>query len=243
MKAEIEHPARYVRLTGDASIAGGSYERVTITGDSTIHGNTDCSRLEVTGSLNVYGRLTAVKSAVTGTVEAESLAGGVFRITGELTVREEVVLEELRMSGKAYARDSLRAGSIRLNGDMEAITCDAETVMIRGMARVSGQLRAEDMELKLYGDSRIGQLTAGSIRVSRPGAAWRLLGLFFRPSSSAMLEAGIIEGDVVELEHTRADIVRGGRVFIGEGCEIGTVEYSGELTVLSDAKVGERIKR
>ena len=51
---------------------------------------------------------------------------------------------------------------------------------------------------------------------------------------------GDIEGDDVDLEYTEADVVRGRRVRIGEGCSIGRVEYSESLDAW-DGTVGESV--
>ena len=48
------------------------------------------------------------------------------------------------------------------------------------------------------------------------------------------------EGDDVVLEYTQADVVRGRRVRIGEGCSIGRVEYSESLDAW-DGTVGESV--
>ena len=49
------------------------------------------------------------------------------------------------------------------------------------------------------------------------------------------------EGDTVELELTKAEVVRGRFVRIGPGCEIARVEYTGDLTVEGGA-VQEQVK-
>lgn len=65
-----------------------------------------------------------------------------------------------------------------------------------------------------------------------------LLGLFHGSVSCA--QVGDIEGDDVDLEYTQADVVRGRRVRIGEGCSIGRVEYSESLDAW-DGTVGESV--
>ena len=54
-----------------------------------------------------------------------------------------------------------------------------------------------------------------------------------------LLIAATIEGDEVRLEYTKADVVRGTNVSLGPGCEIGLVEYTGELNRHEDAVVGQ----
>lgn len=73
-------------------------------------------------------------------------------------------------------------------------------------------------------------------------AAWgRLLGGMI-PKLKIGLRAKLIEGDMLDLEYTSADVVRGGTVIIGQGCSIGRVEYRTGLTVHPDAQVGKEEK-
>jgi hypothetical protein len=58
----------------------------------------------------------------------------------------------------------------------------------------------------------------------------------------SVLETSVIEADEIQLEDTRADVVRGRNVVIGAGCRIGLVEYADELRVDPDAEVKERKK-
>ncbi|GBC75956.1 hypothetical protein HRbin07_00148 [bacterium HR07] len=57
---------------------------------------------------------------------------------------------------------------------------------------------------------------------------------------SGFLEADTIEGDEIFLENTKARVVRGKKVQIGEGCEIESVEYSESFEVAPGARVKEQ---
>jgi len=52
----------------------------------------------------------------------------------------------------------------------------------------------------------------------------------------------LIEGEEIDLQATKAGVVRGRNVVIGPGCEMERVEYSGSLMVAPEAKVGEQVK-
>jgi cytoskeletal protein CcmA (bactofilin family) len=56
------------------------------------------------------------------------------------------------------------------------------------------------------------------------------------------VEADTIEGDEIFLENTRARIVRGKKITIGEGCEIETVEYTESLDISPSAQVKQQVK-
>lgn len=74
------------------------------------------------------------------------------------------------------------------------------------------------------------------------GSAVSGLVAIFGGRGFASLKTTSIEADSVELENTTADTVRAVDVTLGDGCDIGTVEYSGTLTVSEKAKVGNVIK-
>jgi hypothetical protein len=56
------------------------------------------------------------------------------------------------------------------------------------------------------------------------------------------LEADTIEGDEIFLENTKARVVRGKKIQIGEGCKIESVEYSESLEVAPGAHVKHQTK-
>ena len=61
-------------------------------------------------------------------------------------------------------------------------------------------------------------------------------------SRPCVLKAELIEGEEIDLQATRAELVRGRNVVIGPGCEIERVEYSGSLMVDPSAKVEQQAK-
>lgn len=114
---------------------------------------------------------------------------------------------------------------------------EAESVHLTGSAVIQGLLNAETVEISASRGIRIGSIGGSSIRIYKPTQV-SLLGLFHGSVSCA--QVGDIEGDDVDLEYTQADVVRGRRVRIGEGCSIGRVEYSESLDAW-DGTVGESV--
>ena len=48
----------------------------------------------------------------------------------------------------------------------------------------------------------------------------------------------VIEGDIIYLENTTADIVRGQTIVLGRGCQIGSIEYGVNLSQHPSSEVG-----
>ncbi|MDT2276668.1 hypothetical protein P7H20_20140 [Paenibacillus larvae] len=55
---------------------------------------------------------------------------------------------------------------------------------------------------------------------------------------ASKLKAEVIEGDTIYLENTKADIVRGNRIVIGQGCEIRLIEFKEHFEADKSAKIG-----
>ena len=149
-----------------------------------------------------------------------SLEGGEVDVSGGLEAGE-IHCGQLHCSGGA-----------RVSGGVEA-----ESVHLTGSAVIQGLLNAETVEISASRGIRIGSIGGSSIRIYKPTQV-SLLGLFHGSVSCA--QVGDIEGDDVDLEYTQADVVRGRRVRIGEGCSIGRVEYSESLDAW-DGTVGESV--
>ena len=242
-----------MRISGSSTMPGGEYDRVSISGSGTVQGDLRCQSLSCSGSARVQGDVDCAgevrssgSSKVTGSITCESLScSGAVKCEGSILSRGRI-----HSSGAMKVSGSLEGGEVDVSGGLEAadIRCqelrcsgamnvsggvEAEAVRISGMAGIPGLLNAETVEIAANRGIRIG-----SIRIYQPQQK-SLLGLF--RSSCSCAQAGDIEGDDVDLEYTQADVVRGRRVRIGEGCSIGRVEYSESLDAW-DGTVGEAVQ-
>lgn len=135
---------------------------------------------------------------------------------------------------------------MRISGSSTMPGGEYDRVSISGSGTVQGDLRCQSLSCsgsaRVQGDvdcaGEVRSSGGGSIRIYQPQQK-SLLGLF--RSSCSCAQAGDIEGDDVDLEYTQADVVRGRRVRIGEGCSIGRVEYSESLDALPGT-VGEAVQ-
>jgi Integral membrane protein CcmA involved in cell shape determination len=215
-----------LRLVGESVMNGGSFGRVSIVGEGKLIGRTECDSFGCTGNSVVEGDLVAKKLRVMGELEVD----------GDLKSREAKVTGEIKVKGSAQG-DSLNVpgGSFSIEGD-----CEFEEMTVKGMIRAGGLLSADRMELRLFGGSSASEIGGGHILIKQSKAM--KLKKMFAAHPNEVIKAGTIEGDVIELENTAADVVRGNRVSIGLGCEIGRVEYRDELKLDRRAKVGEQIR-
>ena len=242
-----------MKISGSSTMPGGEYDRVSISGSGTVQGDLRCQSLSCSGSARVQGDVDCAgevrssgSSKVTGSITCESLGcSGAVKCEGSILSRGRI-----HSSGAMKVSGSLEGGEVDVSGGLEAadIRCqelrcsgamnvsggvEAEAVRISGMAGIPGLLNAETVEIAADRGIRIGSI--GGYQPQQKS----LLGLF--RSSCSCAQAGDIEGDDVDLEYTQADVVRGRRVRIGEGCSIGRVEYSESLDAW-DGTVGEAVQ-
>lgn len=219
-----EHTLGNLKILGTTTTAGGAFRYVTVMGDGQINGDVACRKLSLTGVLKLAGNLQAEELKVTGQCGVDGAIGG-LSLRGEGEIRTS----ELRME------------RIRFTGSLEALNnCGAEKLHISGVVEVAGLLSADLLELGMYGPCRAKEVGGGTITIKRSTAA-KLRKLMLR-KPDVFFTAELIEGDHIELQHTKADIVRGKRVIIGAECEINRVEFLETLEIHKSASVKQQIK-
>ncbi|MFC5530067.1 hypothetical protein [Cohnella yongneupensis] len=215
-----------LRIIGETNSAGGQFGKVRITGECTFSGDVDCTKLSCMGETKVAGSLRASELKLTGEVEIDgSLDAGHVGGRGELEVSSRMRGEHIKLMG-----------NLEVGGD-----CEAGVFDISGAFNVKGLVSAESLNVKMYGPCRAREIGGGTLTVKRSRAS-ALIHLF-KPNTAGDLIADSIEGDVVELQHTTAGVVRGKRVTIGPGCVIERVEYAEMLDIHKSSTVKEMIRQ
>ncbi|WP_027085632.1 hypothetical protein [Cohnella panacarvi] len=215
-----------LKIIGETTSSGGQFGNVRITGQCTFRSDLDCNRISCIGQTDVQGNLRAGElkltgeAAVGGTLDAGRVGG-----RGQLNVSSRLRGEQIQFTGEIKVGDDCEAGDLAMLGAFD----------------VHGLVSAERLELKMLGSCKAKEIGGGRlvVRRSRKSALIHL----FKPSSVGSLVADSIEGDVVELEHTTAQVVRGNHVTIGAGCQIGRVEYTQTLDVHKNAVVQEMVRQ
>ncbi|WP_238652927.1 cell shape determination protein CcmA [Paenibacillus piscarius] len=218
-------------MDGVHTAAGGRYNKVNINGVSKINGALEARTCKCDGVLKVNGDLTAEEIELNGNVSVKgSLHTGVMKLEGVLS-------GEGGLRGERCELD----GMLKLKG-----SCELEELTGEGVFTIGGLLSAGRIDFGLHGRAEAGEIGVESLRIRKQGSsAWgRLLGGII-PKLKIELRAKVIEGDDLDLEYTSAEVVRGGKVSIGPGCNIGLVEYRTHLSVhpgahvLKEEKTGE----
>ncbi|WP_421383268.1 hypothetical protein ACOJQI_02610 [Bacillus salacetis] len=195
-----------LKVVGEGSYPGGDYEKVKITGQGTVSGDIRALEAKVTGEGRVRG-----KAAVNQ-----------LKVIGKLTIDEELSGNEMNIIGELNVGGSVKANTVKARGFLNSTeNVELEKLHVKGGININGLLNVGNLEINLQNaPSRAGEIGGETIKVKSRS--------FF--TKSYILEAEVIEGDNIYLEHTTAKMVRGNHVEIGPGCQIEKVEYRSTFT-------------
>ena len=240
-----------MHISGSGHIPAGEYnDKISVSGSGSLDGNVRCTAFSASGSAHCAGSLACTEDVrvsgsahIGGGVTATSLSvSGSAHIGGDLTVKETArVAGSVKVGGEIKSGAVHSAGSLRVEKGIEA-----EEFRAAGAIDCGGLLNAETVDISMDGNarSRVGSIGGGEIRVylrksdktkkRRLPLLSRLVGL----GGSELTVNELVEGDVVALECVKVPTVVGRVVAIGVGCEIDLVQYSEEVEIDPDAKVG-----
>lgn len=214
-----------MKLAGIVRGGGGDYETVEVDGAGRLTGDVRAaSHMRMNGVITVEGGVTAFELAMDGKLNVEGgLRAGSANMNGMVKVEGSIMADSFRMNGMLAADGSL----------------EAEKLDFSGVVSLRGLINAGTVDIGLsHKESNVAEIGGETITVKLAGSRkWSWLWEWAVPHSKPILTAAVIEGDIVQLENTHAEIVRGHRVAIGKGCHIGRVEYRDELTVHPEALV------
>ncbi|WP_318506008.1 cytoplasmic protein [Bacillus sp. T3] len=228
-------------INGVGASNGGQFNQVLISGKGTINTAVDCTYFKCSGTGIVHSDIKSEKTKISGHAKISgNVVSHEFEIEGRALVRGNAEVHELDIKGRGFINGHVKAeeiksqGSIVIGGD-----CEAESFKAEGHFKVGGLLTAEKIEIVLASGCMATEIGGSTIRVKQKSNIIRdLLKLVF----PIKLEAELIEGDMIELENTKAKIVRGTHIIIGENCEIDRVEYKEAFRVEKNGLVHENIK-
>ncbi len=234
-----------LQISGYGSVPGGKFASVKILGRGKITGDLDCEEFVISGSGDVIGALTCKQMFVNGSGDmAGEVTTGVLKVRGSANFNAHVKADDTSISGSATVKNGLEAqtvkvsGSVKIKGDVSA-----ETFSSTGRFEVDGLLNAENVDVHLdWSTSKAKEIGGESITVMNGTKGFSLISIVTLGTHSPRLEADLIEGERIILENTTAKAVRGTHITIGDGCDIGVVEYKGAYHKSGSAKVGDEKK-
>ena len=236
-----------MNIAGVGVIPSGEFdEKISISGTGRLSGNLRCKGLSISGEASgagdivCDGKMSVAGSAhFKGYLRAETLwIAGSFRLEEGCTAQQDI-----RVAGAAHFGGAVKCGNLHSDGSIRLDAgAEAEEICLSHRTQSGGLLNAETVTLQLRGGtSCVASIGGSSIQVKNIGRRFSLRDLlqcgtqrygFLKVEES-------IEGETVTLENTSAPVVVGDTVNIGKDCEIGRVQYTGQLEIHPEAKVGE----
>lgn len=225
-------------ISGSGQLAGGLYENITISGSGNINGDINALNVKISGSAHFYGDVSSDSVTVSGSAKFDShintsrfLSSGSSRINGHLHCHEVTSNGSLSCKQDIRAEEIKNNGSMHVNGDVEA-----ESFNTSGGFHIKGLLNASKINVNMSGRCfvhEIGgdQITVRYSRLNILSTLIRSLADQFGYADSWRLRSEQIEATDVSLEWSKVGIVRGNRVNIGPGCNIGLIEYTETVNI------------
>ncbi|GAC43069.1 polymer-forming cytoskeletal protein [Paenibacillus popilliae] len=231
-----------LKIMGSSQAGGGVYDKVSIMGDGSVHGDVDCRQFSCAGTAHLEGSVKTGVMKIRGTSQVSgSVNVNKLSIQGQVEIRGSMRAAEASIGGMANIGCHLQGERLRLKGSVTVQgDCEFESITANGSLQVEGLLNAGSLDLRLQWPCQAREIGGDTIKIRRGSGLGNLLGFLpglFNIVPDARMNADLIEGDYVELEHTTARVVRGNDVVIGPGCEIGQIEYRRQLHRHPDSTV------
>ncbi|MGG2065499.1 polymer-forming cytoskeletal protein [Bacillus sp. S14(2024)] len=228
-------------INGYGTANGGQFRNVQLNGRGIVNGDLECIDFECNGSGHVNGDLKAEKIKISGSgkingkIDAQHMS-----IEGSGSIYEDATVKKMKISGKGTVAGNISGEDINIRG--KAIidgNCEVDTFTSEGQFIVGGLLSADEIQIDIHGECKAKEIGGQTIniRYKKSGLNW-----LFKTMFSPRLEAELIEGDNINIEHTNIHTIRGNNVTIGPDCEINLVEYTGVCNIDKNAKVNESRK-
>ncbi|MBS5937250.1 MAG: hypothetical protein E6248_09955 [Clostridium sp.] len=232
-----------IDINGLGSINGGNYDNVEINGLGTINSDLICEEFSVNGKGKTLGRINTKSMDVNGllTCYEDIEVKDPFEINGVLSSKGGLKGDRVIVNGRASFDKSVNIDRVEVNGDFYVgKDCECGSFYSDGRVRVKGLLSGDNIELNLSLTNEIEEIGGETLNVRKARRLIRVL--FFTKSRKSKLISNVIEADDIYLEHTKCNVVRGKNIKIGDGCDIGKIEYSGELIINGNSKIREKFK-
>ncbi|MFI5144671.1 MAG: polymer-forming cytoskeletal protein [Ignavibacteria bacterium] len=236
-----------LKINGAGNTAGGKFNDVIINGVGDINGDVECINFKANGASSIIGNLNSKAAKINGSTSIRGdLTSDELKVNGSAEINGAIEVKESKINGEVKLNGNMKAESVELHGWMKISgDCNAESFVSSGGFSITGMLNADDIEIKLHGPCKAKEIGGEKISVKK-GNEFTLKkiikSIFTSWDLNGKLSADLIEGDDIELEATKAKIVRGKNVTIGSDCEIELVEYKNSFNQTSKDGVKENKK-
>lgn len=175
---------------------------------------------------------------------------GVGTILNDITCEKADLEGVCKVNGNISCNDIFIEGTFNSNSSIEAndkiivngyINCgeniQGREVSINGKLKVNGLLSGDEIKILFIGKNKVKEIGGEVITALQEKKSF-INGTII----SNKLISDSIEGDIIVLQNTECDLVRGKNITIKSGCKIKKIEYTGEINIDEKSKVEDVIK-
>lgn len=234
----------------DGSTINGNIEaqEVYINDGSHTTGNISSKTIKIKDGSSVNGNIKIITakindgSKVYGDINAEELiVKDGASINGSVTSKTIYLHDGSNVTGNVKGEEIKINDSVKIGKD-----CECEKFTGSDCFQIGGLLNAEEINITLNGNCSVKEIGGNNISVHIPKNFNSMsifgIGIIRADIGVGYLTTDIIEGDTIYLENTKAKIVRGSNITIGDNCSIGKVEYKENFNAAKKAIVNEQLK-
>lgn len=218
-----------VRISGSGVITAGEYNDVKVCGSGKLSGLIRCVNFSSSGSAGG---------------DAEIIASGDVKCSGSAKIEKGITAKNVKTSGALSCDGDVKCGTFKVSGSAKVGGgIEADEIKLSGEITCGGLMNAEKMEIDAERGT-IDSIGGGTIIITQKKSAKKTfrLPLFTKlagaTGTSDVTVKNSIEGDTIAIEGVRTPKVVGRVVAIGAGCDIDLAQYSEEIEINDNAKVG-----
>lgn len=232
-----------IDISGAGKVAGGEYNNINVSGSGKITGDIKANKFIVAGSGIVLGDIEVNIIETSGAFKTLGNLNVIEKIqsSGSFKSEKNIVTNKLNIAGSLNCLGGISFDLLEFGGWLKCMeNCEGRKICGEGKLRIDGLLSADEIDIRLLGESNINEIGGENIRITE-GKRQKIRILCFSYNQKSELNCKIIEGDNIYLENTRAEVVRGNNITIGKNCVIERLEYSGELNINEKSVIKEKI--
>ncbi|HAX72083.1 MAG TPA: hypothetical protein DCY20_01025 [Firmicutes bacterium] len=234
-------------MSGMGSSDGGAFKKVDISGIYTFHTDISAEIFICSGIAKCKESLQTKTFESSGVTKVGmNLKAHVMEVSGTCKIGGNLEVSQMKTSGIVRVGQNLKAHEIDMTGMLKVEeNIETEKLSISGDLKNKGFINAEQVVIQAEGNVLFNEIGAAKVKIKdeRSGTFWssvlfgvyRLATLNFNGNHAAV--GKLIEGDEIEIEYSKIDILRGKHIKIGPHCLINEIEYSETLEIDPTSKV------
>ena len=213
-----------MNIAGRGNLFPGSYKNIRISGRAKATGAVKCEGLEVSGKFEAIGLNCSGMMKISGSSYFEGdVKTEKADVSGSVKCEKAAEIAEATIMG-SLSCENISGGNISVRGSIKSEKdIVVKNIFVRGLINCGGVLQADDIEIRFETGAQLalGGMKGANIVISPEYVPANITD---RSEAGIITVNGTIEGEEIYLENVVADVVKGKKVTIGEGCKIGKIE-------------------